>query len=232
MEAEEKIQYAVEHTEVLRPPKQTLATFGITSIYYYLVTEPVYVELLGRGEETVVREGKVIAERPKIVTPYYLVNLFEGFEHGKEYAKYMLEKYGPHEPGLLYRYKNEPTEVNILTNSMEAVVYNLNQKIDREGNPLAAIIKGVDEMWDVSLMKFIHDITQDSLRRNVMELGVRGFLDVDRSGVPRHTRYIIEQLFEEARQDRSKVTDLEVELRRWGLFDEYEDKFFDLFRRK
>ena len=232
MESEERIQYAVEHTEVVRPPKQTLATFGITNIYYYLVTEPVYRELLGRGEETVVREGRVVAERPKIVTPSYLVNLFEGFEHGKEYAQYVLQRYGPHEPGLLYRYRNEPTEVNILSSPMESVIYNLNQKIDREGNPLAAIIKGVDELWDVSLMKFIHDVTRNSLRSNVMELGVRGLLDVDQGGIPRYTRYAIEQLFEEARRNRAKVSELEAELRRWSLFDEYEDRFLDLFRRK
>ena len=232
MEAEERIKHAVEHTEVIRPPKQALATFGITNIYYYLLTEPVYTELMGGGEETVVREGMVVAERPKIVTPYYLLNLFEGFEHGQEYAEYMLRKYGPHEPGLLYQYKNEPAAVNVVSSPMESVVHNLNQKIDREENPLATIIKGVDELWDVSLMKFIHDITRSSLRSNVMELGVRGFLDIDRGGTPQYTRYVIEQLFEEAGRERAKVSELEAELRRWGLFNEYEDRFLDLFRKR
>jgi hypothetical protein len=232
METEERIQYVIEHTEIVRPPKQTLATFGITNIHYYLVTEPVYSELLENSEETVVREGRVIAERPKIVTPYYLLNLFEGFEHGKEYAEYMLNKYGLHEPGLLYRYKNEPMEINILSSSCESVVDNLNKKIDSDENTLAAIIKGVDEMWDISLMKFIHDLTRGSLRSNVMEIGMKGFLDVDRSGIPNYTRHTIEQLFREARIDQRKATELETELRRWGLFDEYEDRFLALFRKR
>lgn len=232
MEAEEKIQYTVEHTEIVRPPKQSLASFGVTNVYYYMVTEPVYTELLGKVEETVVREGRVIAERPKIVTPYYLLNLFDGFEHGEEYAQYMLRRYGPHEPGLLYRYKNEPGEVNILSSPLESVIYNLNQKIDSDGDPLAAIIKGIDQMWDVSLMKFIHELTRDSLSSNVREMGVRGFLDIDHGGIPRHTRYTIEQLFEEASRDRNKVNELEVELRRWGLFGEYEDRFLNLFRKR
>jgi hypothetical protein len=232
METEERIQYVIEHTEIVRPPKQTLATFGITNIHYYLVTEPVYSELLENSEETVVREGRVIAERPKIVTPYYLLNLFEGFEHGKEYAEYMLNKYGLHEPGLLYRYKNEPMEINILSSSCESVVDNLNKKIDSDENTLAAIIKGVDEMWDISLMKFIHDLTRGSLRSNVMEIGMKGFLDVDRSGIPNYTRHTIEQLFQEARIDQRKATELETELRRWGLFDEYEDRFLALFRKR
>jgi len=232
MEDEERIRYALAHTEIVRPPKQALATFGITSVYYYLVTEPIYTELLDKTDETVVREGRVIAERPKIVTPYYLLNLFEGFEHGKEYAEYMLQRYGLHEPGLLYKYKNEPTEVNILSSSWESVIENLNQKIDSEENTLAAIIKGVDEMWDISLMKFIHDLTRGSLRSNVMEIEAKGFLDVDRSGIPGYTRQSIEQLFEEAKRDHHKATELEAELRRWGLFDEYEDRFLNLFRKR
>ena len=232
METEERVQYAIENTEVIRPPKQTLATFGITNIYYYLVTEPSYSELVGKVEETVVREGRVIAERPKIVTPPYLVNLFQGFQHGSEYAEYILKKYGPREPGLLYQYRNETKAINIVSNPLDAVLYQLNKKIDEEKDPLATIIKGVDELWDISLMKFIHELTKNSLSSNVMELGMRGFLDMEPIGVPRYARYTIEQLFEQARGDRSKVVELEAELRRWNLFEEYEDRFFSLFRRR
>lgn len=232
MEDEGRIRYAMEHTEVIRPPEQTLATFGVSNVYYYLLTEPIYTDILGKEEETAVREGKVIAERPKIITPYYLLNLFEGFEHGNEFAEHLIREYGPNEPGLLYRYRNEPVEVNVLSSPMEAVIHNLNEKIDRERNLMAAIIKGVDELWDVSLMKFIHDLTRQSLHSNVMELGARRLLDVDRGGIPRYTRHAIEQLFEEAREERAKVYELEAELRRWGLFEEYEDRFLDLFRKR
>ena len=75
---DERIRDAVRHTLTLRLPKQSLATFGTTNIYYYLVTEPAYTELVGNIPETVVREGRVIAERPRVVTPYYLSRL-EGF---------------------------------------------------------------------------------------------------------------------------------------------------------
>lgn len=234
MEIDSRIQYAIEHTELVRPPKQNLATFGITDIYYYLLTQPLYSEMLdSKGEEeTVVREGRVVAERPKIVTPYYLMNLFEGFEHGREYAEYLVRHYGSSEPGLLYRYRNEPGEINILSSPMGSVIDNLNHRIDSGGNHLVTIIKGIDQMWDVSLMKFIYDMTQRSLTGNVMELGMRGLLDVDGGGIPRHTRQQIEQLFREARQERARVSDLETELRRWGLFEEYQDRFLDLFRRR
>jgi hypothetical protein len=234
MEIDSRIQYAIEHTEFVRPPKQNLATFGVTDIYYYLLTQPVYSEMLdaGREEETVVREGRMVAERPKIVTPYYLLNLFEGFEHGKEYANYLLRHYGSHEPGLLYRYRNHPSGTSILSSPMDSVIHNLNQRIDSEQNTMATIIKGIDELWDVSLMKSIYDLTQRSLTGNVMELGMRGLLDVDSSGVHGQTRQQIEQLFREAIHERAKVSELEAELRRWGLFEEYEDRFLNLFRQR
>lgn len=234
MEMDRRIQYALEHTELVRPPRQNLATFGITDIQYYLLTQPVYGELMDAtsDQETVVREGRVVAERPKIVTPYYLLNLFQGFEHGREYAEYLVRHYGSSEPGLLYQYRNEPSETSILSSPMGSVIENLNQRIDKGDNRLVTIIKGIDELWDVSLMKFIYDMTQRSLTRNVMELGMRGLLDVDSGGIPRHGREQIEQLFREAMYERTKVAELETELRRWGLFEEYQDRFLDLFRRK
>ena len=68
----QRIENAALHTQVIRHPRQHLATFGITNIYYYIFSEPSYTELSGDTTETVIREGRVIAERPKIVTPYYL----------------------------------------------------------------------------------------------------------------------------------------------------------------
>ena len=130
MDIDERIQYAIENTLILRSPRQKLSTFGLTSMYYYLLTEPIYDELVDKVKETVVREGKVISERPQIVTPYYLLNLFEGFQHGREYADFIIRKYGPNEPGLLYKYKNEPGEMNIVSNSLNEVVGNINQKIE------------------------------------------------------------------------------------------------------
>ena len=233
MSDEERIMHALKNTEILRPPTQTLATFGITNMYYYIVTEPSYTELTGEQNEpeTVVREGRVMAERPQIVTPYYLLNLFEGFDHGLQYARYMVQKYGLNQPGLMYHYKNEPREMNIVSGPMEAVVVKLNEEVDKKRDPLAVIIKGIDEMWDISLMKFIHDITDSSLRSNVAELGARRLLDVDRGGIPRDARYKIEGLFQQVQKGDRDPGELKIELDRWGLFEEYEDRFLQLFKR-
>ena len=85
-----RIEYAALHTEVIRHPRQHLATFGITIIYYYILSEPSYTEFSDGTAETVIREGRVIAERPKIVTPYYLSHL-EGFSYdAKQYFQKLM----------------------------------------------------------------------------------------------------------------------------------------------
>ncbi len=151
-----QIQHVARQTKILRPPKQSLYTFGTTSIYYYLVTEPAYSELLNETNETVIREGRVIAQRPRIVTPYYLTHL-EGFSpEARRYFESLLEQHGASIQGLYYAYRNEPEEMNIVSDNMAAVVDKLNAEIDRRGDPMAAIIKGADELWDVSLMRFIY----------------------------------------------------------------------------
>ena len=228
---DERIKYTVQHTEILRPPKQSLATFGTTNIYYYLVTEPAYAELIDNVTETVVREGRVIAEKPRIVTPYYLSRL-EGFSlDAKRYFDILLKAHGPNAPGLFYTYRNEPRELNIVSDNWLSVVEKLNAEIDKRGDPLASIIKGEDELWDVSLMKFIYEITRSSLPDNLAQMGTRGLLDIDSSGVPADARLKIEELFDKVKKGESDPSELKAELDRWNLFDEYEDRFLTIFKR-
>ena len=227
---DERIAYAVTNTTVLRSPKQTLSTFGTTNIYYYLVTEPAYSEIVESEDETVVREGRVLAEQPKVVTPAYLINV-EGFsEHARRYLEMMMHEHGPNTPGLFYGYKNEPKETNIVSSDVSSVVRKLEEDIEKEGSPLTAIIKGVDELWDVSLLKFIFEMTRYSLGNNVLEMGRRGLLDMDRSGIPMDARLSIERLFYLAKKGELEPSAVKMELDRWGLFDEYQDRFFWLFR--
>jgi len=228
---DERIRFAVKHTEILRLPKRSLSTFGVTNIYYYLVTEPAYSELVRNVTETVIREGRVIAERPRIVTPYYLSRL-EGFgTEARRYFEMLIKAHGPDIPGLFYAYKNEPKELNIVSDNLPSVVSKLNAEIDKRGDPLASIIKGEDELWDVSLMKFIYELTRSSLQDNLMQLGSRGLLDIDAGGIPVDARVRIDELFSKVSKGEAEPRELKDELERWDLFEEYEDRFFAIFRK-
>ena len=224
METDDKIKYALEHTELIRAPRQELDSFGSSVIDYYVVTELV-------GNLSVVRDGKVIAERPKIVTPAYLVNV-EGFsEQAKKYIG-MMARERPYESGIFYRYKNEPKGMNVVSEPIKHVINNLSSQIEEQHNNLSTIIRGVEELWDVSLLMFIYELTSKSARTNMAEFNRRGSLDIDASGVPQSARDYIEELFEKASHNLSRAPELVVELNRWGLFLEYQDRFFALFRRK
>jgi len=230
---DERIKYAVKRTKILRTPKQKLATFGTTSIYYYLVTEPVYSELLkNKTTETVIREGRVIAERPRIVTPYYLSRL-DGFSpEARRYFDSLIKAYGANAPGLFYTYRNEPKGLSIVSDNLLSVVSKLNADIDRRGDPLSTIIQGEDELWDVALLKFIAEITKNSVKDNLSQMESRGLLDTGAGGIPVEIRIRIGELFRRVSRGEYESHQLKEELDRWGLFEEYEDRFFDLFRKK
>jgi hypothetical protein len=223
MEADDKIKHALQQTELIRAPRGELDTFGSSVIDYYVVTELV-------GNISVVRDGKVFAERPKIVTPAYLVNV-EGFsQQAKRYIS-MMARERPYESGIFYKYKNEPGGMNVVSEPVKQVIDNLSSLIEEQQNPLSTIIKGVEELWDVSLLMFIYELTSKSVRTNMAEFNRRGLLDTDASGVPEGARNYIEELFEKASRNLSRAPELVVELNRWGLFQEYQDRFFALFRR-
>ena len=228
----ERIEYAALHTEILRHPRQHLSTFGVTNLYYYLVTEPAYSDLVKDVSETVIREGRVIAEKPKIVTPYYLSRL-EGFSpDARRYFEMLLRLHGADTPGLFYTYKNEPKGLNIVSENLPTVVDRLNEEIDQKGDPLASIIKGQDDLWDVSLLKFIYEITRRSLQDNISQLGSRGLLNMGPNGIPSGARLRIEELFAQVARGECSPHELEKELNRWGAFEDYQDRFFSVVKKR
>jgi hypothetical protein len=227
---DERIRYAVLNTEILRAPRQSLYTFGTTNITYYLVTRPAYADPHDEVRETVVREGRVLAEKPRIVTPVYLSRL-EGFgAEAKRYFESLAREYGAHTAGVFYTYKNEPREMNIVSDDLPSVVEKINARIDERKDNLAAIIRGEDVLWDVSLIKFIFDLTRRSVGDNVSQMGKRGLLDIDPSGLPADARMRIESLFRGVARGESEPRELKDELDRWQVFSEYEDRFLALFR--
>ena len=51
------------------------------------------------------------------------------------------------------------------------------------------------------------------------------------TNLPVSVKEKIEKLFEESRQDIAKAKELKVQLDKWNVYKEYEDKFLDLFRK-
>ena len=227
MNEEEKLSQAIGSTTVLRRPKQALSTFGATTINYYVLSSPAYAE--SESCETVVRTGRVIANKPHIVTPYYLSRL-DGFsDEAQRYMRKLLEMYGPDVPGIYYTYSNEHGSTDVMPGSIEDVLAKINAEIDERKDFLAAIIRGEDTLWDVALMKFIFEITKTSSNWNITELRSHGLFGVV-DGVPAGARANIDDLFLRLKDGAIEPLELQIELERWGLFEEYQDRFFATFR--
>ena len=230
-ESEKDLIKAVQKTRVARKPLQHLATFGTSIINYYVITEPIYSDIDELKKETVVRTGRVNSGKPEIVTPTYALNLKGFSSEAYKYLEFISNKFGVNSPCVLYQYKNEPGKINILNGSVEEVSNNIIKELNTKKDKLTAVIVGVDELWDVSLLKFIHDFTSESLVSNINEFNSRGLLQPQDQfgGVPKAAVQRIEILFNQVGFGADPEI-LKKELDRWGLFDHYEERFLNLFK--
>ena len=231
MDSEESWRRAIEQTWVVRFPKQRLATFGSTNIAYYVVTEPVYQEIEPANREGVVRTGRVVAERPAVVTPTYALNLSGFSDEAYEYLRYEAARSGPNAPGVLYQYRNEAGKMEIVGGVPRDIAHRIGDDLDRRNEDMSVVMVGVDELWDVALLKFVYEFTSSSLSGNVQDLQSRGMLEPqsDFGGLPRAAVDRIDALFRDAERGGDRDA-LKQELDRWGVFEMYQDRFFALFR--
>jgi hypothetical protein len=241
---DKRIQYAFENSKILKWPKQLLSSFGSSEIHYYVLTEPVYQEFSKNVTETVVREGKVSWFPPQLLTPDYILRI-EGFSDEARSAFSSLAKEMPDLASILYRFhfKREVDSMNFVSGSLESVANKISRDIDKRNDHLAAIIKGVVDLWDISLSKFILDMmTRSAHQSQFPELRKRGLISYnqfgqqvisrDTQGIPVVAKKEIESMFDMVKNGDMEPKDLKKELDRWGLFDLYQDRFFDLFRRR
>lgn len=219
--------YAVNNTEVVVMPTNTLETFGATSLHYHIVSE-----LMDTVDQIRVREGKLQSRRPQIITPtYYESENLEGFgEEARQYFEW-LRQHAKDVRILQYGFVVQKTELNehIVTGKIGEILERVKREVQQQKNPLAAVIQGVDQPWDVCLLKLMVDMIRKSAPVNFSDLQRRHLLD-DVQGTPRAVREEIEAAFLRASRNPALIKALGVQLRKYGLFEEYEDRFFALLR--
>ena len=156
----------------------------------------------------------------------------QGFsEEAYEYLQHAAQMYGPNSAGILYQYKNKAEKSDIVSGSPPEIAHRISDDLDRRNENLAVVMVGVDELWDVALIKFIYEFTANSARHNARELRSSGLLEPQPGlgGVPRAAVDQIERLFRRVQRGGDPEL-LKTELDRWGLFGFYEERFLSLFR--
>jgi hypothetical protein len=171
---DDDFQYAIENTRVILAPERQIATFGSTSFRFYLISE-----LMDQVNEIRVRDGRIHAERPQILTPeHYCRLLLEGF--GEKAAQYveLLRERTRDIAVLRYGFQFRKTDVveNRVRDTMEAVIDRTRRQVEHSDEPLSAVIQGVDDAWEVCLLKFTIDLIERSSGNNLGDFRRRGLV--------------------------------------------------------
>jgi len=171
---EDDYQYALENTRVVLSPQNRLATFGSSVLNYHLVTED-----MDAVNESRVREGSIHAERPEIISPQTMARLLlEGFgDEAQGYAEHLSRQ--PRNMSLLrygFRIRKHEIQVYEVHEPFEAVLGKITDQVTAKNDPLAAVIAGVDDGWEVCLLKFMFDTVAASVGDNVSDFKRRGLL--------------------------------------------------------
>ncbi|MDD3777388.1 MAG: hypothetical protein PHN32_07260 [Actinomycetota bacterium] len=244
MNMEDKIKYVLENTEVLILPQKYLSTSGSTTMSYFIVSEPLYKEFEGESgeEETVVRQGKITWEKPKLITPSYMLRL-EGFSPEAQEALKMLAKEDSDLALILYNLKfiKSAEQMEIVSKPITAIAENIESQINNSQDQACGLIKGVDEFWDISLFKFIQEvITYSAQRSHLPEMFKKNYINLnaegkpvlarDRSGIPVAVRLEVDKKFKQFEKGEIDAGQLKNELDRWDIYAQYEDRFLHYFK--
>jgi hypothetical protein len=171
---EDDFQYAIENTQVILAPERQIATFGSTSFNFYLISE-----LMDRVDQVRIRNGKIHAERPQILTPEHFSRLLlEGF--GEKAQRYVdqLRDHLRNMAVLRYGFQFRQTDVTeeTIRDSVDAVINRTKRRVEDANEPLSAVIQGVDDAWEVCLLKFTIDLIERSSGGNIGDFRRRGLI--------------------------------------------------------
>ena len=172
MYSPDDIQYALETTRVIYEPDRRIDTFGDTRFEFLLLSE-----LMDSVGKVRIRSGEVEANKPTIIKPEAYSGIeFEGFSDEADRFHEWLEAQGAKIAMVNYQFKRGEVREELLHDSMEAVRERVLEDARRGGNPMQVVIEGVDDAWEISLLRFIFEIVDKSSEINAFDFKRKGLL--------------------------------------------------------
>lgn len=153
IDLDKKWKEALKKTKIVRSRYAKLNTFSKTVLPYILVSKS-----LVNVNSTVVREGKVEVSPVMIHLPdgspiFNGFNFFETTEYSEEVVKTFLLIRGIKLPSL--KYSNEEVKLDVIEKGVEEVVKEYQQKLACREDLETAIIVGLGDVWQFSLLVYI-----------------------------------------------------------------------------
>ncbi len=165
----------MRHTRVLYVPDRRIDSFGDTRFNFRLVSEP--MDEVGMCR---IRSGWVEASRPRILRPADLRGIeTDGFS--TEAARYFewMEAQGARLRALFeygFRFGRSDVNEELVHDSFAEVTDRVVKESLSSGDPFRAVIAGVDDAWEVSLLHFMLEMIQKSHEINIFDFRRRGLI--------------------------------------------------------
>lgn len=223
----DEIWYAARSTQIVYMPPKLLETFGETLVHYLVVAEnpdnPARIHL---------HNGVVTAERPRIITPqYYRQQVVENF--GADAQRFFDEVLAKDTSARFLQYGLKFSKQEYHTQEVSGNLREIAEQAAKDAqdnlHELRGVIIGTNDTWEISLLHFITQLVQRSLPYHARDIARRGLLDL-KDGVPAAVHQEIEA-------DLASCTTIEAarnlgaKLRDYGLFEQFEDRFYEVYRR-
>src|ERR1700751_1912786 len=125
-----EFDYAVENKRVINAPERQIATFGSPRFNFYLISE-----LMDRVNQVRMRNGKIQAERPQLLTPeHYCRLVLEGFGDKAERYVDQLREHARNIAVLRYGFQFRKTDLNeqTLSDSIDAVINRTKRQVENK----------------------------------------------------------------------------------------------------
>lgn len=170
-----RIAYAMQQTRVLYVPDRRIDTFGETRFRFAMVSE-----LMDSVDCCRIRTGVVEANRPRILRPADLRTIeTEGFRQDVARIFEWMAKHGAKLQPLLnygFQFIRSSVEEELVHDKVREVEDRVVREALHSGDPLKAVIAGVDDDWEVSLLRFMIEMIQKSHEINIFDFKRRGLL--------------------------------------------------------
>lgn len=170
----DSIQYAMETARLLREPDRRIDTFGSTRFKFTMLSEP--MDSIGQVR---VRRGEMEAQKPQIIRPQDMGGVaLEGFDDkAGEFLDFLREQ--NLEPvffqyGFMFKRGNVSEE--LIHDSLESVRERVMDDVRATGDPMLAVMEGVDDAWEIGLLKFAIDMISKSSDINTFDFKRKGLL--------------------------------------------------------
>ena len=159
---------------MLREPDRRIESFGTSKFKFIIITER--MDSVGKIK---VRRGEVEAQKPQIIKPaaYSSIEL-DGFDDKARELLDWLKKKGL-EPVFFqygFSFKRSNASEEIIHDSLESVKDRVLSKAHKDDDPMLAVIEGVEDAWEVGLLKFSIDMIQKSQEINQFDYQRNGLI--------------------------------------------------------